>query len=174
MFFEILCDNQYMDKTLDRLYEITEGSYYASDILSDISKAFKLQLHKVSYGKFVFQVYVTEDGFPVGVYPNRNMRGWLVIRHNGIAWDAAPARYDVDPCSPHKWLEAALEVLSAFGCRDPYAAMTTLGVRSGRCCICGACLTDALSMSRGIGPECIKKIGVRQAYRQLLSNSELN
>lgn len=40
--------------------------------------------------------------------------------------------------------------------RDPRAVLAR---SHDNCCCCGRGLTDELSMSRGIGPECIKNIG---------------
>jgi hypothetical protein len=68
-----------------------------------------------------------------------------------IAWDA--------------WSEAG-GIIDAF-----YAAIG----QTGHCAMCGATLTDELSMSRGIGPECYSKIyGGRSVQRNVMARRIAN
>ena len=61
----------------------------------------------------------------------------------------------------HAALALALSAWEVSG-GDLDALYRALG-QTGNCAICGALLTDELSMSRGIGPECYRKIGVGKA-----------
>jgi hypothetical protein len=44
-------------------------------------------------------------------------------------------------------------------CNDPAAAAIAYGQRTGTCACCGAELTNAESIARGIGPICADKFG---------------
>lgn len=72
--------------------------------------------------------------------------------------------YHFDPCPRPKVGKAVNLAFTAWqaGNGDVQAFYRALGER-GFCAICGATLTDPLSRARGIGPECIKKIGVGNA-----------
>ena len=72
--------------------------------------------------------------------------------------------YHFDPCPRPKVGKAVNLAFTAWqaGGGNVQAFYLALGDR-GFCAICGATLTDPLSRARGIGPECIKKIGVGNA-----------
>lgn len=77
--------------------------------------------------------------------------------------------YTIDPWGPKKLQEALQCTVWAWNDSEGNvdAFYRALG-SSGRCAICGATLTDPVSMGRGIGPECIKKIWVgRGAVREV-------
>lgn len=82
----------------------------------------------------------------------RNDRGRIFLQADGT-YDHAYY------CFNHKLLHAAMVlgvILSQTNDLD--AIYKALSLETGCCAICGAHLTDELSVDRGIGPECWKKI----------------
>lgn len=109
-----------------------------------------------------------KDGVLYTVFPNAKSagRGHIAIDPWATSSDRScreilGRRYDWDSYGSQRLQEALALVISAWTIADGDidAFYKALG-QSGHCAICGATLTDPLSMSRGIGPECIKKIWV--------------
>lgn len=93
-------------------------------------------------------------------------RGHIILDPWGSADDMYRVKigdyyYMQDPCGPVKLHAALALALSAWEVSEGQeeGLYKALG-QTGNCAICGALLTDELSMSRGIGPECYRKIGV--------------
>lgn len=113
--------------------------------LIDVSRSSVTRLHEVMQRHSTFtvgdlilsrvqgdqRVWVKYAGKIVGKLDNGRL----------ILWDA------------HKEVVPLVEELDA----DPLAAAMKYGKLSGRCCSCGADLTNPKSIARGIGPECAKK-----------------
>lgn len=89
--------------------------------------------------------------------------------------DLLGREYYYDNYGPTR-LHAALAVcMSAWEIAkgDVNLLYQTIGKR-GNCAICGAGLTDELSMVRGIGPECFRHIGVKMAAVKELQKRNLS
>jgi hypothetical protein len=128
---------------------------------------------RVTFMRQVMRVHTTGTGLPVLIVPNAaNKRGYLLLADDRRArhYPGIAAPYDHDPCASGAWDDAADIVLARFWAARGNAddALSKLGIQSCRCCRCGAGLTDPISRARGIGPECITKIGVRRAYYDAL------
>ncbi len=97
------------------------------------------------------------QGIPVEMVAARG-RGSAVLHAPG-SWvkEVEGFPYAMDPCGSALVQGAIERALSAFlRAESPREAARLLGAE-GRCCCCGADLTDPTSIARGIGPECVKK-----------------
>ena len=80
-------------------------------------------------------------------------------------WDTSAGGPEAD-CLPtfsgsRREVGAALVAVESFAAAggDLEKMLQALGLATGYCGVCGANLTDPLSIARGIGPECIKRVG---------------
>jgi len=81
--------------------------------------------------------------------------------HSSCQTEILGELYAIDPYGPRRLQEAlALTVCAWITANGVIDAFYRAIGRSGSCAICGANLTDPLSMARGIGPECVKHIGI--------------
>lgn len=152
--------NRGIEKYGDRMIALANGPSYSSDAPSAIAKEFRILRTVFSLGVGVKLWVFHFRGIPVRVCPSREMRGEAILRGGDSTcirmFHGLP--YHFDPCGSLKITEAIERILNAFLTTDsPRDAARALGA-AGRCCCCGADLTDPVSVSRGIGPECIKKI----------------
>lgn len=84
-------------------------------------------------------------------------RKWLSLRLDGQGVKALRVRWDVDANRRGLRLiaDAAHAVLT-----DP---MTAFSRQADHCCLCGRGLSDVVSRTRGIGPECIREFAFFEA-----------
>jgi len=122
----------------------------------------------VSCGGFRWHVYLLQDGLAF-IEPRSNSAGRFEFTLIPACADRQGIQlgnylYEVDCCMRRRVAEALFALLAAWTAADNDidAFYRALG-QSGRCAICGATLTDPLSMSRGIGPECFGHIGIGRA-----------
>lgn len=127
---------------------------------------------------FKFKIYKSTSGKHAGTYQvkedrKREFHPREVVWKDGISHDqAAPddrrwfGRIEVDGAFAPSFREqrtpefkAVVETLTEIN-NDPDSAMKVQGQRTGRCCMCGRELTNAVSRARGIGPICAGKFGL--------------
>jgi hypothetical protein len=138
-------------------------SYLEKDALL---KAFKGQCEVVTLAINGFRLKLAVcDGVLVSIFPNaRSVRGGLHLTRNADGYGVISIlgrSYSFDRWGSRKLADAIYQAFTAWELvgGDIEALYAAIG-QSGRCAICGASLTDPQSMSRGIGPECFKKIWV--------------
>lgn len=107
------------------------------------------------------------DGLLVSITPKATSagRGHYIIQtkySNNCTTEIAGHKYDHDPCGGMRLRDALVIAGLAWetsgGNIDNF--YKAIGAR-GNCACCGAFLSDELSLARGIGPECIKKVYAR-------------
>jgi hypothetical protein len=97
------------------------------------------------------------------IQPKANKRGYVLLtgkeeksRH---CTEIRGLWYSLDPCANIKTCEALLEIINAWELgASREAVYKIVGGLTTRCAMCGCELTDPLSMSRGIGPDCWQTI----------------
>jgi len=111
----------------------------------------------VAVSGYKYDVY-TFDGKIMGAIPKaRNADRAVTVRTEASAkYKTQYNVYAVKLGYSVQLLIMALELAQD----DLGALLCAIGGVTDRCAICGAVLTDALSVSRGIGPECFSKIWV--------------
>ena len=120
----------------------------------------KAEIGIISVGGFGYRVFAsTETGEIIGFIPKAKAnidRGCIYLYPDGT--------YKGDTCIFNGKLRAAVELLTgtilpicAGGGFD--ALSKAVSVETCVCARCGAALTDELSVSRGVGPECFKYFG---------------
>lgn len=152
-----------------RIAELAAQPYYSSDGPKAVidSGEFKIHRAEISYGKRRWYLLFTECGVLLSVKAKDGRRSGCTVRGDNQpnVVNLAGVGYVMDPVQSAIVYSHTRDILAAFDCGDPSEAVRRLGQDSCRCCICGSPLRDPDSQARGIGPECIKKIGVLPWYR---------
>jgi hypothetical protein len=115
------------------------------------------------------------DNVLVSILPKAKSagRGEIILwtgekRDHGKVMKILDREYDTDPYGPARLHEALLITALAWETAKGNQELLykAIGAR-GFCAICGANLSDELSIARGIGPECIKKVFKKPAIQFL-------
>lgn len=124
-------------------------------LLADVKAAFV-----VSFGGYRWTLYRCEGSWVAAVpLGGKNAdRGTRLL----CMVDGRPAFDTPFCCFTHKLDEAGAELgRLLIEHPDSKGLLFALSRKAGVCSICGALLTDQVSVARGIGPECVKKFWVR-------------
>lgn len=134
---------------------------YSYRVPGIIAERFPLETLTLKLGVKVSFTFSHHRGIPVHMEAMRG-RGWAILepvpapehqRH--LMVDGIP--YMMDPCGSERVDTAIRLAVTAFVRSESPAKAAELLGQGGICCCCGAHLTDPVSISRGIGPECFRK-----------------
>lgn len=128
--------------------------------LDRLAKAFLESSVQLKHPKLRLQ---TEDGLPVTLSragANSRNAGHIYITDGGpYGANIYYGRITPDGKALYKDAPASvIAMLEKFNA-DPKAEMLIQGQRTGRCCLCGRELTNAVSLALGVGPVCADKWG---------------
>jgi len=114
----------------------------------------------IAVAGYKYDVY-TFEGYIMGAVPKARNTDRAVIMRTGVnaTYKTRYSVYAEKLSNSANVLILALQVAKD----DLSALLSAIGGATDRCACCGAELTDALSVARGIGPECYKKIWVSRA-----------
>lgn len=161
-----------MTFTADEMARIAVNTYSMHNAIPHLGATLRdagaeIERVVVSVDKVRMVVFI-HNGVAFAAMPTAKCRAFMVLYddpNGGWTVELSGYRYAYDPLTNTKRFMAMLAAIRQFNMHDITQAVHELGKAAGNCAICGALLTDELSVARGVGPECIKKIGVAHWWR---------
>ena len=158
-----------IDIILEKM-KTNENKYYYTDDRANLTiQTFTDNgaiLSPCTYGGYRFKLLINDTDL-IAIIPNRANRDnscidiKLTTSHNTDNFSVCGYEMKVPYAGGEKYMYSLMGVLLAWNMAKGDLSKYYLAIgQSGHCAICGATLTDELSMSRGIGPECFTHIGI--------------